>query len=70
MKIVKCRSCKANIFYIKYKGKAHPINAMPRKVFVPVGENKFGSVSSWELMYGYESHFATCPDAAKWRKKK
>ncbi len=81
MKITKCKSCGAEIFFIEYKGKSHPINAKPRKVFIP--EDAFSnSLFYWkptaesdtiywrEIINGYESHFSTCPQAKDWRKKK
>lgn len=66
--ITKCRSCRAEIFFIKYKGKPHPVNAKPKKVFVSE-EDEFGNVFCWELVNGYESHFSDCPQADSWRKK-
>lgn len=67
--IVKCRTCKADIFFISYKGKKHPVNAKPKKVFV-ADEDEFGNVNFWELVNGYESHFSSCLQADSWRKDK
>lgn len=69
MEIQNCRSCKAEINWIVYKGKSHPIDAKPVKVFTAV-EDEFGNHRYWEYVNGYTSHFVTCPDAEKWRKKK
>lgn len=71
----KCKGCGAEIIFIDYKNKKHPVNATPRKVFVklnteydsnfPDGKFDFGYV----LTEGFESHFATCPKAKDFRKK-
>jgi hypothetical protein len=68
-KIVKCRSCSADIFFITYKDKKHPVNAKPKKVFISQ-EDEFGNTMYWELVNGYESHFSSCPNSDFWRKKK
>jgi len=76
-KITQCRSCKADIIWIKLNsGKMHPVNAKPKKVFIPyfihdavhaVTDKK---KAHWKIKMGYESHFATCPDSNRWRKDK
>lgn len=63
--LTKCKSCGADIFWIKYQGKQHPTNAKPKKVFIV--ENVDGK-TKWTFRGGYESHFATCPQAKDWRK--
>uniref|UniRef100_A0A6M3JGT2 Uncharacterized protein n=1 Tax=viral metagenome TaxID=1070528 RepID=A0A6M3JGT2_9ZZZZ len=65
MKIVKCRSCQADIFFIPLEnGKRHPVNVWKKRIFV------FLDDLGWQLETGYESHFSTCPQANAWRKKK
>ena len=66
MKQGKCRSCNADIFWIELNDKPHPIDIKPEKriVFIPERLN-FG-----EIKDTYISHFATCPQADKWRNKK
>jgi hypothetical protein len=76
-KIVPCRSCGAQIFWVKTSnGKNAPIDAEP----VPDGniivdEHGHGAVIPKAMpiepdIKRYKNHFATCPDAAtKWRKK-
>ena len=68
-KVVKCRSCKADIIFIKHGKKFHPVNVNPKKLFVFIKEYyDLMESGAWQLVDAYESHFATCPDAAKWRK--
>ena len=61
-KLSNCRSCKAEILWIKVDGKIIPLNSKPEKRYVEVD---FGS---FKLCNTYITHFATCPDAAKFRK--
>lgn len=79
----KCKSCGAEIIWIKTPaGKAMPCN--PQKIsyrtLVPGTKGSLtlvrpdGRIASGEYdpgseLYGYESHFATCPAAAKHRKR-
>lgn len=58
-----CKSCNAPIIWIKFNGKNHPIDAAPRTGF------RKNLVGEWEKVQIQESHFATCPDAAKHRKR-
>jgi len=74
----KCRSCGAAIFWAKTRaGKNVPIDAEPRAD----GNLRIRRVDdlAWILsgdddsIAGFQrhvSHFATCPDSAKWRKPK
>ena len=82
--MTKCRSCGANIIWIITKtGRKMPCNAEPiffdlanmndegTKVFVK--DNRIiaiGIENPEGQEVGYISHFATCPEAEKWRKKK
>jgi hypothetical protein len=60
MKIEHCRSCKAPVVWLKAStGKAMITNAET----VKDGDVLF------DMKAGHVSHWATCPDAAKWRKK-
>jgi len=63
-----CKSCNADIVWIKYNGKNHPIDAKPKKLFVMMDDPQDGS-ASWELTDCHESHFATCPNAAQHRNR-
>ena len=57
-----CRTCKAEIIWIKTPaGKNHPIDAKPKKLWVFDG-------GGWQLEECHESHFASCPDAAQHRR--
>jgi len=61
--IALCKKCDAEIIWIIYKGKPHPVNARPLKSFVsPTG--------TWQIMDAFISHFATCPFADDFRTKK
>jgi hypothetical protein len=64
----RCRSCNAPIVWVKLvqTEKWHICNP-PVKMFVLHASPTYGD--RYELRDAYESHFATCPDADKWRKK-
>ena len=78
----KCKSCGAEIIWIKTKnGKAMPCN--PQKIsyrntwpagdltlITPDGKIAKGTLDFDSDSYGYESHFATCPAAGNFRKKR
>lgn len=59
--VLKCRSCKAQIRWVKVEksGKKMPVNAAPdpNGLILAGGDH-------------YTSHYATCPDAKKWRTQK
>ena len=82
-KTVRCRRCQKEIAFIQtVKGKSMPVN--PTSIyFVPAGgPNTYvmldGTVqrgrepqyADKNTQIGYISHFATCPDADKFRKRK
>ena len=70
-KIVKCRTCGAEIFFIRYKDKFHPVNLKPKKLFVLTKKYyDLMEAGFWKVTECYESHFSSCPDAEHWRKKK
>lgn len=76
-----CRSCGAEIIWIKMKGsgKAMPCDAKPipyREVFsngmklvTESGEVVQGCFEGTSDKTGYVSHFATCPNANRHRRK-
>ena len=68
----KCRGCGAEIRWIKTEAnKAMPVDANPRNFYVERIDSADGiSRQTWKMMSGYESHFATCPKADQFRKKK
>lgn len=82
--MTKCRSCGADIIWIITKtGRKMPCNAEPiffdlanmndegTKVFVKDnGTIAIGIENPEGQEVGYISHFATCPEADKWRTKK
>lgn len=78
MQPAKCRSCGADILWIhSAAGNLMPLDAEPvanGNIFVLDGKARFVSNDLFEPMLPegprYQSHFASCPEAAKWRKKK
>ena len=77
----KCKSCGAEIIWIKTaSGKMMPCNT--RKIgyrntdskgdvtlVTPDGKIVTGTIDLSSDTYGYESHFATCPAASRFRKR-
>ena len=58
-----CKGCGAAIIWIKTPaGKATPVDRFPQKLWTYV--EPYG----WSLRDCYVSHFATCPNASKFRK--
>lgn len=80
--MAKCKACGADIVFIKLKtGKTAPCNAqrIPYKtnlkdgalrLILPDGRIARGDLDFESDAYGYESHFATCPAAEIFRRKK
>ena len=82
--MTKCRSCGADIIWIITKtGRKMPCNAEP--IFFDLADMKGEGVKTFVKddgtiaigienpegqEVGYISHFATCPEADKWRTKK
>lgn len=71
---VKCKSCGADIFFIKTKmGKWHPLDA---GIIISDGKKLLfgGKLCGFKKLEagrkGFISHFATCPEANKFRKEK
>jgi len=65
----KCRSCKAEIIWAATEsGRAMPLDAKPEKRFVLM-EIQGGGADEAVAVDTYVSHFATCPEADKFRKK-
>ena len=79
----KCRACQQEIAFIKtVKGKSMPVNPEP-VYFVPAGgpntyvmitgeveRGREPAYADKDTRIGYISHFATCPEVDKFRKKK
>lgn len=84
MRTTKCRACGAEIMFIKsVAGKTIPVNAEQityeqkaggsMKVVTPNGEVISGELAvdpQKATGIGYISHFATCPEADSFRKKR
>ena len=79
--MAKCKGCGAEIMWIRTKGaqKAMPVDCPGRyyyrsgagsQTFVTAdGEVMRGNLTGNEDgIMGYRSHFATCPQAGKWRR--
>lgn len=60
--VLQCRSCGADMIFIKsaLNGKNIPCN--PNKISVITPDGK--------LVWGHVTHFAECPQADQWSKKK
>lgn len=79
----RCKSCGAEIVFIKTDaGTSIPCNAAPMpywrvkggkaKIVTPRGEvvsAELDGMEGTETGTGYMTHFATCPDAAKFRRR-
>lgn len=63
-----CRSCNQPIMWVPLNGKQYPVN-LPRQLG---GNIEFDGtariVDSDPTVARFVSHFATCPDAASWRR--
>lgn len=81
-KISKCRSCGADIIWIKMaSGKMMPCNAVPIRYRLNFASGKLtlvtpdGKIARGDAdpvsgeRVGYQSHFATCPYAAQHRRR-
>ena len=61
--MAKCKACKAEIKFISTpSGRLTPIDTKMKMIWCYI-DNK------WQTCNGYESHFATCPEADKFRRK-
>jgi hypothetical protein len=77
MKTIPCSSCGAEIFFVTMKktGGKMPLDAKPQKLvrlvpgIVPIGvEGDFIQQEQGEMVDVYTTHWATCPDAKKFRR--
>ena len=80
-KVTRCRSCGADIIWIRMKsGKVMPCNAQrisyknsfPKgdlTLVTPDGKIAKGIYDPESENFGYESHFATCPAAEAYRRR-
>lgn len=78
MKTINCRACGAAIFFVlSASGKSVPLDAVPAdNGNYEIGDDGIARVVTKERICEIEegsplylSHFATCPDAKKFRKK-
>jgi len=68
--MTECKSCSAPVFWIKTSnGKNMLLNAKPEKRFIVDGDPEGFIVPDAVMKDTYVSHFATCPQSKKWRKK-
>ena len=76
----RCRSCGKEILFIDTpRGKKIPVDADSLGTFYPhldagkrvvtAGGEVFTIKKGGAAVYGYESHFASCPQANDWRKR-
>lgn len=73
----RCRSCRAEIVWCRLNGKPHPVDrkkvAGGNLVLMPLVANGYPEarvVPSEPGVYRYQSHFASCKDSAKWRRRR
>lgn len=65
----KCKSCQAPIIWVKtLSGKIMPLDEKPESRFVLNGLGE-GNTPYATMVKTYVSHFATCPNASKHRRK-
>ena len=59
-----CKGCGAEIRWITTEaGKAMPLDAKPVNFYIQSGE-------TWKMTQGYIVHWATCPNAKDFKRKK
>lgn len=64
-KVEPCRSCKAPVVWaMTVNHKWAPFDAKPERRFILRDED---GIMRAESQPTYQSHYSTCPDAAKWR---
>jgi hypothetical protein len=64
-----CKSCQAPIIWVKTSsGKNMPVDEKPESRFILDGRGE-GNTPYATMIKAYVSHFATCPNADKHRKK-
>jgi hypothetical protein len=80
----KCKGCGADIYWIRtHAGRLMPVNTTRKLILADAKDSDTtivtdkGEVVTGKQVengfytdYGYESHFATCPAAAEYRRKK
>jgi len=71
-KVDKCRSCGADIFFVTMEsGRSMPLDAEPcddgNVIVDNSGRGHVMDGGHWTPRF--KSHFATCPEAKRWRKK-
>jgi hypothetical protein len=70
-----CRSCGAGVYWaLSASGKPMPINPRPTgagNIVLHQDDDRWTAVvrSSADPLARYVSHFATCPDAGRWRRR-
>jgi hypothetical protein len=68
-----CRSCGAPVRWVNLNGRPHPVDAAPHPAgnLAEVPGAPVPSVTVVGRGAGaWQSHFATCPDAHTWRKRR
>lgn len=66
----KCRTCQAPIIWVTSKnGKAMPLDAKPEKRVV-ISHDPAGGPTVGLIRDTYLNHYATCPQAQRWRGRK
>ena len=65
-----CKGCGAEIQWIKWRGKWHPIEKMPKRGVAPIEDDITGRTIGWEKAMLFESHYAHCPKSEHFRGKR
>lgn len=66
--VEQCRSCRAPIVWLTTeKGHLIPVDA---ETYIHGDGVSTHGVDRFSPLRGHVSHFATCPDATKWRKRR
>jgi len=70
VRIAKCRSCQANIVWMKTeRGKNMPVDADSVDEAELEPHPQYGGSPQFDQELGHVSHFSTCPDASSHRRK-
>lgn len=69
-KTSECKGCGADVIWIMYRGKKHPVDAKTKRGFVFIEDEYGEDIGAVEMASIHESHFATCPKADEFRKDK
>ena len=68
--MTRCKGCGAEIRWIKTAaGKNMPLDFQPVRFYVNM-KNLVDDEDRWEVINGHQAHWATCPNATEFKRKK